>query len=77
MKKKVEATFGLVFIYTLNAVLWTINLLTYDGTNPKSQWLRVVCVVLWTAAAVFAFLRYRKSKKNEQTGGGYPIKEGK
>lgn len=64
MKKKVEATIGLVFIYTLNAVLWTINLLMYDGTNPKSQWLRVICVVLWTAAAVLAFLSYRKNKKD-------------
>lgn len=64
MKKKVEASLGLVIIYTLNAVLWTINLLMYDGTNLRSQWLRVVCVVLWTAAAVFAFLGYRKNKKN-------------
>lgn len=64
MKKKVEASLGLVIIYTLNAVLWTINLLMYDGTNPKSQWLRVICVILWTAAAVFAFLGYRKNIKN-------------
>ena len=64
MKKTVEASLGQVIIYTVNAVLWTINLLMYDGTNPKSQWLRVVCVVLWTAAAVFAFLGYRKNKKN-------------
>ena len=75
--KKAKASFGLVVLYTLNAVLWTINLLMYDGTNPKSQWLRVICVILWTAAAVFAFLGYRKSKKNEQTGRGYPMKEGK
>ena len=63
MKKKVESSLAQVFIYTLNAVLWTINLLMYDGTNPKSQWLRVICVVLWTAAAVFAFLGYRKKQK--------------
>ena len=64
MKKKTKATIGLVFIYTLNAVLWTINLLLHDGTNPKSLWLKILCAVLWTAAAVFAFLGYRKNKKN-------------
>lgn len=66
MKKKVEASLGLVIIYTLNAVLWTINLLLYDGTNPKSLWLKILCAVLWIAAAVFAFLGYRKNKRKEQ-----------
>ena len=64
MKKKTRATVGLVFIYILNAVLWTINLLLHDGTNPKSLWLKLICAVLWTAAAVLAFLSYRKNKKD-------------
>ena len=64
MKKKVEATIGLVFIYTLNAVLWTINLLLHDGTNSNALWLKLICAVLWTAAAVLAFLSYRKTKKD-------------
>lgn len=65
MKKKTKATAGLVFIYTLNAVLWTINLLLRDGTNPKSLWLKILCTVLWTAAAIFAFLDYRKNQKSQ------------
>ena len=65
MKKKVEATIGLVFIYTLNAVLWMIKLLLHDWTNcSNSLWLKLICAVLWTAAAVLAILSYRKNKKD-------------
>ena len=67
MKKKKEATIGLVFIYTLNAVLWTINVLLHDETCSNSLWLKIICAVLWTAAALFAFLGYRKNKRKEQT----------
>ena len=65
MKK--EATIGLVFIYTMNAVLWMINLLLHDETSSKSLWLKIMCVVLWTAAALLSFLGYRKNKRKEQT----------
>ena len=64
MKKNVGTGVALILV-SLCAVVWNINVfidLSYGFTN----WLHIICTIIWDFCVVIWITRYIKSKKNNK-----------